>query len=245
MHNTICSNSFINCDLYNAKLLENESNGKLLINTINQYSYCIAEKDLTFKKALQESDILLPDGIGIVLAVKLLKNKKISKIAGADLHNYLLKNLNKKKGKCFYLGSSKETLSKIIQRLSFEFPDIAVETFSPPFKNEFSDIENQQMIEKINSFNPDVLFVGMTAPKQEKWVHEHKEILSAKIICSIGAVFDFYAQTIIRPNEIWIKLGLEWFARLIREPKRMWRRYLYYGPIFIWLVLKRKLKSTF
>jgi len=218
---------------------------KTLINTINQYSYCIAEVDLTFKKALQGSDILLPDGIGIVAAVKLLNNKKISKIAGADLHHYLLDDLNKKKGKCFYLGSSQNTLDKIVQRLSIEFPNISVVTFSPPFKSEFSDDDNQQMINAVNDFKPDVLFIGMTAPKQEKWSYGNKEFLDAKVICSIGAVFDFYAGTVERPNKLWVNLGLEWFIRLIREPRRMWKRYLYYGPIFIWLIFVKKIKSVF
>ncbi|MDY0986380.1 WecB/TagA/CpsF family glycosyltransferase [Flavobacterium sp. CFBP9031] len=218
---------------------------KTLINTINQYSYCIAEIDLTFKKALQESDILLPDGIGIVAAVKLLNNKKISKIAGADLHHYLLNDLNKKKGKCFYLGSSQNTLDKITQRISNEFPDVEVESFSPPFKNEFSDNDNQQIIKIINDFKPDVLFIGMTAPKQEKWAYKFKEILDVKVICSIGAVFDFYAGTVVRPHKVWINLGLEWSVRLIKEPKRMWKRYLYYGPVFVKLILEKKIKSFF
>jgi N-acetylglucosaminyldiphosphoundecaprenol N-acetyl-beta-D-mannosaminyltransferase len=218
---------------------------KTLINTINQYSYCIAEKDASFKKALQGSDILLPDGIGIVAAVRLLNNQKIKKIAGADIHHYLLDDLNKKGGSCFYLGSSKSTLDKIITRLSREFPNIKVGTFSPPYKPEFSEVENQQMIAEVNAFQPDVVFVGMTAPKQEKWSFAHKEQLDTKIICSIGAVFDFYAGTIVRPHPFWINLRLEWFIRLVKEPKRMWRRYLYYGPIFIYFILKEKGKLLF
>ncbi|WP_264553797.1 WecB/TagA/CpsF family glycosyltransferase [Flavobacterium sp. N2038] len=231
--------------IFNDDLSSCFTNKKILISTINQYSYCIAELDLAFKKALQESDILLPDGVGIVAAVKLLNNKKISKIAGADLHKYLLNDLNKKKGKCFYLGSSQDTLNRITKQVFTEFPSIKVETFSPPFKDEFSDDDNQQMISLINNFKPDVLFVGMTAPKQEKWANRFKETVDAKVICSIGAVFDFYAGTVARPNEIWINLGLEWFIRLIKEPKRMWRRYLYYGPLFVWMILMKKIKSAF
>lgn len=101
------------------------------------------------------------------------------------------------------------------------------------------------MIDEINVFMPDVLFIGMTAPKQEKWAHEHKTLLDARIICSIGAVFDFYAGTVVRPNKIWINLGLEWFVRLLKEPKRMWKRYLFYGPVFIKLMLKEKIKNVF
>jgi N-acetylglucosaminyldiphosphoundecaprenol N-acetyl-beta-D-mannosaminyltransferase len=213
---------------------------KTLINTINQYSFCIAEQDAEFKKAMQQSDVLLPDGMAIVAAVQLLSGTKIKKIAGADIHQYLLDDLNKKSGSCFYLGSSDNTLLKITTRLSNEYPNIKVGTFSPPYKPEFSDDDNQQMIAAVNAFQPDVLFVGMTAPKQEKWSFLHKEQLDAKIICSIGAVFDFYAGTIVRPHPFWIQLRLEWFIRLVKEPKRMWKRYLYYGPIFIKLILREK-----
>lgn len=218
-------------------------NQKKIVNTINQYSYCIAESDSDFKKALQNSDILLPDGIAIVLAVKLLTGKKIKKIAGADIHKHLLEELNKRNGSCFYLGSSQATLDKIKNRISREYPKIKIQTYSPPFQASFSEDENTKMIEAVNSFKPNVLFVGMTAPKQEKWSFENKDRLDTKVICSIGAVFDFYAGTVKRPNKIWIKLGLEWFIRLIKEPKRMSKRYLYYGPIYFYYVLKYLFKK--
>lgn len=214
---------------------------KCVINTLNQYSYIIAEKDDTFKKVLMESDMLLPDGIGIVGAAKILKGKKIKKIAGADLHKHLLKKLNVTGGSCFYLGSSEETLDGIKKRLAIEYPAIKVGTHSPPFKKEFNSADNALMITSINSFKPDVLFVGMTAPKQEKWVYINKGKLDAHVICSVGAVFDFYSGTVKRPSKFWINLGLEWFIRLINEPNHLWRRYLLYGPVFVYLVFKEKL----
>jgi N-acetylglucosaminyldiphosphoundecaprenol N-acetyl-beta-D-mannosaminyltransferase len=211
-----------------------------LISTINQYSYCMAEKDADFKRSLMESDILLPDGIGIVAAAKFLKGDKITKIAGTDMHNILLKKLDKQSGRCFYLGSSERTLSKIRKRMARDFPAIEVGSYSPPFKASFSEEDNATMLSQVNAFCPDVLFVGMTAPKQEKWAFAHKEQLNASIICSIGAVFDFYAGTMKRPGKIWIKFGLEWLGRLIKEPKRMWKRYLYYGFVFGYYLLQNK-----
>tara|TARA_R110002167_G_scaffold127834_4_gene309644 strand:- start:657 stop:1388 length:732 start_codon:yes stop_codon:yes gene_type:complete len=215
---------------------------KQLITTINQYSYCIAENDPSFKKSLQRSDILLPDGVGIVIAAKMLKKQKIKKIAGADIHQYLLEEVNKNSGTCMYLGASEATLLKIKERIAIEYPNIRVATYSPPFKPEFSEEDNDNMIAAVNGFQPDVLFVGMTAPKQEKWGHANKKKLDANTICAIGAVFDFYAGTVERPSQFWIKLQLEWFIRLVKEPKRMWRRYLYYGPFFLYLLLKVMLK---
>jgi N-acetylglucosaminyldiphosphoundecaprenol N-acetyl-beta-D-mannosaminyltransferase len=244
MTKSIATVPLIDYFIYSGNISDCITEGKTLINTINQYSFCIAEKDVAFKKALQQSDILLPDGMAVVSAVKLLNGQKIKKIAGADIHHFLLEDLNNKGGSCFYLGSSEKTLLKITTRLSKEFPNIKVGTFSPPFKSEFSDFDNQQMISEVKAFRPDALFVGMTAPKQEKWSFVHKEQLDAKIICSIGAVFDFYAGTIVRPHPFWIQLRLEWFIRLVKEPKRMWKRYLYYGPIFIKLIMKEKFKRV-
>lgn len=243
----MANNVSISCldyQIFTGQLSDVFKHEKTLINTINQYSYCIAEKDNIFKNALKESDILLPDGIGIVSAVRLLNKKKIQKIAGADIHHFLLKDLDLKKGKCFYLGAASETLQKIENRIAKEFPNIKVATFSPPYKNEFSSSDNKTMIDEVNNFKPDVLFVGMTAPKQEKWAYQHKESLDAKIICSIGAVFDFYAGTVARPHNFWINLGLEWFIRLLKEPRRMSKRYLYYGPVFIKLIVIEKMKNT-
>ncbi|KAB1155792.1 WecB/TagA/CpsF family glycosyltransferase [Flavobacterium luteum] len=241
-NNAVNSINLLDYSIFSGQLNQIYSEHKISINTINQYSLCIAENDYEFKKSLTQSDILLPDGMAIVKAVKFITGNKIEKIAGSDVHLFLLSELNKKKGKCFYLGSAENTLKKIRQRLANEFPNIQVETFSPPFQASFSKSEDKQMIAAINAFRPDVLFIGMTAPKQEKWSHLNKEELNVKIVCSIGAVFDFYAETIVRPHPFWIKLSLEWFIRLIKEPKRMWKRYLYFGPVFIKLILKEKIK---
>ena len=122
-------------------------------------------------------------------------------------------------------------------RLEREHPGVRAGFFSPPFKAEFSKDDNESMIKAINEFDPEVLFVGMTAPKQEKWVHENRHLLNAKVICSIGAVFDFYAGTKKRPGKLWRKTGLEWLPRFFMEPGRLWKRNLVSTPLFIWYVL--------
>ena len=226
--------------IFNSDLNVLNTGSKCLITTINQYSYTIAEQDPEFKKALVESDILLPDGIGIVAAAKLLKNKRVKKIAGADVHQHLLEKLNDEGGSCFYVGASDKTLASIEKRLAKEYPNVKVGSYSPPYKDHFDAEDNARILEAVNSFKPDVLFVGMTAPKQEKWANEHKNELDVNVICAIGAVFDFYAGTVTRPGKVWVNLGLEWFVRLLKEPKRMRMRYLYYGPVFVQSILKDK-----
>ncbi|PWD97695.1 glycosyltransferase [Marinilabilia rubra] len=215
--------------------------GTIVINTINAYSYVIAKKDKDFSRALRDSDVLLPDGFPITLASRLLCKKKIQKIAGEDIFFHLLRKMNHERGRVFFLGSSDDTLAKIEARINREFPNVSSGIFSPPYKERFSELDNQRMIDAVNNFKPTVLFVGMTAPKQEKWVYHNQNHINASIICSIGAVFDFYAGTVKRPSKFWINLRLEWFIRLLKEPKRLWKRYLFYSPKFLIDVFKAKL----
>ena len=219
--------------IYSLSLSNIDISKKYIINTINPHSYILAKNDSIFSKALLTSNILLPDGSGIILATRILNNRKIKKIAGSDIHQYLLEQANAVKQKVFYLGASENTLQLICQKIQNEFPDIEVAVYSPPFKSEFSDEDTDKMIATINSFQPDILFVGMTAPKQEKWVYKNQNILNARIIASIGAVFDFYSGTVQRSGPIWIKLGLEWMPRLVKEPKRLWRRNFISTPLFL------------
>jgi len=212
-----------------------------IINTINPHSYCEAKKDEVFSDALRNCDVLLPDGSGIVLAAKVLNGKRIKKIAGADLHQFLLKNANRKSQKVFYLGSEVSTLRLIQKRINNEFPNIEVESFSPPYKEKFSDQETATMLSEIKKFQPDILFVGMTAPKQEKWVFMNQAKIKVHTIASIGAVFDFYAGTVKRSGPIWIKLGLEWLPRLVKDPKRLWRRNFISTPLFLLDLIKAKI----
>jgi len=231
----------ISYNLYAGTLDELSLESKTVINTINQYSYCVAKEDSEFRDALEGSDVLLPDGEGVVIAERILTGRKINKISGADLHLHILTNLNNKQGRCFYLGSCDETLQKIKDRIGQEYPNIEVGYYAPPFKKVFSDQDNQKMIAAINAFRPDALFIGLTAPKQEKWSRQFKSQIDAKLICAIGAVFDFYSETVKRPSELLIRYKLEWFGRFMSNPRKMWRRYFYYGPVYIYYILRQKL----
>ena len=213
------------------------SQPKVLINTLNAHSFNTSLDDKDFEKALQYSLILLPDGISVVWAKRMLTGEKIQKIAGADLFFYEMKRLNLIGGKCFFLGSTDKILSMIRKRAETEYPNVHISSFSPPYKKEFSAEENKMMIDLINEVEPDVLFVGMTAPKQEKWAYQHFIELQVGHVCCIGAVFDFYAGTITRAPEWLIKIGFEWSYRLVKEPRRMWRRYLIGNAKFIGYLL--------
>lgn len=224
--------------------LENLPNGKLLINTINAYSFDMAQDNPLFAEALTKGDVLIPDGMSIVKACRWLKAKSQpqERIAGWDLFVFEMERLNKKGGKCFFMGSSQQTLARIKERAAKEYPHIEVEVYSPPYKPAFSDEENAAIITSINQAGPDLLWIGMTAPKQEVWAYMHWNEL--QINChagTIGAVFDFFAGTVERAPKAWQNNGFEWLYRLLKEPRRMWRRYVIGNARFLWLILKEKM----
>lgn len=223
--------------------------GKVLINTINAHSYNTAQKDVLFAEALKNGDYLIPDGASILMACKWLKAKSQPKdrIAGWDLFSFEMERLEGRckredvRGKVMFMGSSEKVLVKIRENAALDYPNLDVVTYSPPYKPEFSDQDNAAIIKAINEANPDLLWIGMTAPKQEKWTYAHWNELNIHChVGTIGAVFDFYAGTAKRAPKWWQEHSLEWFYRLMIEPRRMWRRYVIGNPLFLWNVCKEK-----
>lgn len=216
---------------------------KLLINTINAHSYNTALKDKLFAEALTKGDALIPDGASIVKACKWIKanSQPKQRIAGWDLFCFEMEKLNLKGGKCFFMGSSEKVLELIKNKAKTIYPNIIVQTYSPPYKAVFNEDENRTIIDAINNADPDLLWIGMTAPKQEKWIYTHWNELKIKChVGTIGAVFDFFAGTMQRAPIWWQEHSLEWLYRLIKEPKRMWRRYIIGNTLFIFNILREK-----
>ena len=219
-----------------------DENGRYLV-CANPHSIHVARSDKKFHRALQCADLIVPDGIGVVLASRILKGNVRERVTGSDIFWGLSELFNgANKGRYFFLGSTNEVLERIETKMAIEYPGIQiVGTYSPPFKDEFSKDDNDRMIEAVNNANPDVLWVGMTAPKQEKWIYENRGKLDVKFIAAVGAVFDFYADRIKRSHPLFQKYGMEWLPRLLQEPRRLWRRNFISNPAFIFRVLSSRL----
>ncbi len=224
--------------------------GKTLINTINAHSFNVAQDDSLFAEALKNGDYLIPDGASIVKACKWLKSKSQPKerIAGWDLFAFEIRRLEEKSKsadgkslKVMFMGSSEKVLALIRERAAVDYPHLDVVTYSPPYKPEFSEEDNTAIIKAINDADPDLLWIGMTAPKQEKWIYSHWNKLNIHChVGTIGAVFDFYAGTAQRAPQWWQDHSLEWLYRLVKEPKRMWRRYVIGNPLFLLNIFKER-----
>lgn len=246
--------------LESKKALDSIPQGKIQINTINAHSFNVAQKDVLFAEALKNGDYLIPDGASIVKACRWLnaKSQPKERIAGWDLFVFEMSKLEKesrelqaeseKQGcvhyrkKVMFMGSSEKVLLLIRDRAAVDYPNLEVVTYSPPYKPEFSDDDNAAIIKAINDANPDLLWIGMTAPKQEKWTYTHWEELQIHChVGTIGAVFDFYAGTARRAPIWWQEHSLEWLYRLCIEPKRMWKRYALGNPVFLWNITKERI----
>lgn len=207
----------------------------------------VARMDPYFHESIKNADLIIPDGMGIVLASKILGGQIKERITGSDIFLELSDSLNKT-GNCsyFFLGSTENNLTKIADKMKKDFPSIKIAgTYSPPFKSEFSMDDNTLMIEAINRVKPDVLWVGMTAPKQEKWIYQNKDKLNVRFIGAIGAVFDFYTGAVRRSHPFFQQLGLEWLPRFLKEPRRLSQRNLVSSPTFFLRVLSKRLRKGF
>ncbi len=224
--------------------------GPFVVACANPHSLVVASKDPEFREALQEADLLLPDGSGLILAAGILNLPLKEKVAGSDFFREFCRHADGagRAGmgvRFFFLGSSPLVLERIVNRLQVEYPRIAVAGIhSPPFRDTFTEEEDAAMIDAVNRSGADVLWVGMTAPKQEKWICRNRHRLNVRLACAIGAVFDFYAGTKKRSSRFWLNLGLEWLPRLLREPRRMWERNFKSAPIFLSWIARERLRQV-
>jgi N-acetylglucosaminyldiphosphoundecaprenol N-acetyl-beta-D-mannosaminyltransferase len=207
-----------------------------VINTISPNSYGITARDEEFEQALKTSDYLVLDGVYFAFASLLLQGKNIKRNQGPDVFYHFMNRLNQEKGKVFFLGSTEDTLQKIIIRTHLDYPELVVETYSPPFKSDFSVDDNHRILQKINFFQPDILFVGMTCPKQEKWAIKHRPLLNASLVICIGNVFDWYAGTQKAIHPIWFKLRIGWLIRIFIRPE-VFKRNIGNQMLFFWHVI--------
>jgi N-acetylglucosaminyldiphosphoundecaprenol N-acetyl-beta-D-mannosaminyltransferase len=213
---------------------------------LNPHSYAVASRDTAFRDALLGADWLLPDGVGIVLAARLLGRPLDGRVTGTDLFEELHGRASELKRplRVYLLGSTDHTLARVSERLVREHPDVQVAgVHSPPFAVSFTPEQDQLMVEAVNRARADVLWVSMTAPKQELWLARNRHRLNVSFAGAVGAVFDFYTGKIPRSHPLARRMGLEWLPRLIREPRRLWRRTFVSAPLFLWDLARAKARA--
>lgn len=197
-----------------------ENDGFHYVFTPNSEIVMAAGKDESFKALLNSADLLTADGIGIIYASKILGSPIEERASGYDISLKLMELL-KKGGKTLYLfGAAPGVAETAKLKLEEKFDGISICGFHDGY---FDKEEEKNVIFDINSKKPDVLFVCLGSPKQEKWIFDNKDKLEVKVAMGLGGCLDVYAGNVKRAPDIYIKLGLEWLYRLLKEPKRFFR----------------------
>ncbi len=215
-----------------------------LVVTPNVHHINILHKDNEFQKIYKQASMVLPDSTPLIWASKLLGMPLKEKVAGSDLLPSFCKIAARKRYELFFLGSGPSIAKKAANILTNKNPGLKiVGTYSPPFGFENDEDENRKIVAMIKKCTPDVLFVGLGPPKQEKWIWRYKDEINVPVSIAVGASFDFVAGSVKRAPKWMQKIGLEWLFRLCQEPRRLWKRYLIGNIIFIWMVLKEFIEN--
>ena len=204
----------------------------------NVHVVVTGKKNIELQKAINCAYIASPDGKPLSVVGKLIGAKCMEKCSGPDMMIKIIENGLKYGYKHYFYGSEESTLLKLKENLLKSYPEInIVGMYSPPYR-ELTPEEDRIIIEDINAVKPDCIWVGLGAPKQEVWMYNHMKSFTNGIMLGVGAAFDFHAQTLKRAP-LWMqKCGLEWFYRVVKEPKRLWKRYLVTNTLFLIYLLR-------
>jgi N-acetylglucosaminyldiphosphoundecaprenol N-acetyl-beta-D-mannosaminyltransferase len=221
--------------------LDKHNNNSLLLVANQDILNKIDKLDGLTLGNLNKSFLIVPDGNSIIIASRILKTPLKERVAGPDLMDEFLKNTQLKNYTHFFLGSKDEVLIKLKENLLLKYPELKIiGSYSPPICKSFSDEENNKIINMINNVKPDVVWVSFGCPKQESWIIKNYLSINVPILAGIGAAFDFHSGNLKRAPKWMRALKIEWFYRLIQEPKRLWKRYFLGGINFIKIILKQK-----
>lgn len=236
-----------NVELYSLKsILENilfSNNTYNQIITFNTDFFRITYSDNNFYEICNKSELVVADGMGIVLMILLKYRRKISRITGTELFESCFEIANEYDLRIGLIGASENTLTKLSKKISYKWPLVKIKTISPKFEFEQETSINNFVLQELRDFRPNILMVALGCPRQEKWIYSNKDYIGAKINIGVGAVFDFYAGTKTRAPFIFQRIGLEWFWRMISEPIRLGKRYLLLDiPFFFRTIFKLLLK---
>lgn len=210
-----------------------EENKQSMIVAINPEKIIKAQQDEALKQLLNEAEFQIPDGVGVLIASRLKGGNIRSRVTGVDLMMKLVEKASQQGKSIFLYGAKPGIADKAKQKLECLYPSIQVKGVIDGYEKDFLYIK-----ETINQKEPDILFVALGSPKQEEWIKENRSELMVSIFQGVGGSFDVLAGNVNRAPAIFRRLGLEWFYRLIREPKR-WKRQLAL-PIFLLKVIKNR-----
>jgi N-acetylglucosaminyldiphosphoundecaprenol N-acetyl-beta-D-mannosaminyltransferase len=218
-----------------------QNQAKSIISNVNVHAINIAYRQPWFKEFINQSEVVFCDGFGVKWAASFLSGKVLHRLSPPDWFDRLAGECTDQGISMFFLGTTQNSVEKAAIVVKEKFPNLKIVGIHHGFfdKDPFCT-ENQEVIEKINSAQPDILLVGFGMPTQEKWIMENFADLNTKVILPVGAFFDYLSSEVVRAPKWMTDHGLEWLGRLIIEPGRLWKRYIIGNPIFLWRVFMQK-----
>ncbi len=193
------------------------------------------------RQAYNSADACMPDGMPLTWVGRLRGCRTMSRVYGPDLMLALLELASKSGQTNFFLGGAEGVADELRDRMERRFPGLSVVgTYSPPFRSLTPD-EKTALVGEINSLRPDLLWVGLGAPKQDLFMAEYHRLVNCKVMIGVGAAFDFHTDRIRQAPRWMMKSGLEWTFRLFMEPRRLGPRYLRHNPAFVWHIVLQQL----
>ncbi len=215
------------------------SGRRSLFTTANAHSIVVAQRVPVFLDHFQRADVVLPDGFLPSWAARRRGGAVAERVAGPDFTSALLDRAAREMLSVFFLGATDETLARIVERCRARLPALRVAgTLAPPF-GDFDPATDRRLMDAVNAAAPDLLFVGMTAPRQELFLSRIWGSLRAPMAIGVGAAFDYLAGNKRRVPRAVGQAGLEWAFRLAREPRRLWRRN-FDSFVFLWLLARER-----
>ena len=194
--------------------------------------------DKDYFEVLNNSDYIFPDGIGVNIACKLLKDPLLENINGTDMLPFICELAEKKSYSIFLLGGKPGVAENMKINLQGKYPGLLISGVQDGYFDREKDKDN--VIKMINSSNADILLVAFGAPLQEKWIDENCSQLNVKVQMGVGGLFDFFSGQNKRAPKWMREIGIEWVFRIMQEPKRLWKRYVIGNPVFLYRVVKWK-----
>ena len=221
------------------------SNDKILILSGNVYSFNTAYEETWYREFFQNADYVRLDGAGLRLGAKILGYDTPNRMTWADFAWELAEICEAENFSVFLLGARPGVANKAADELRNKYPNLRFAGIQHGYfnKDKKSD-ENKAVIDAINIAKPDILIIGFGMPLQEMWLKENWVNLDVKVTFTGGAVFDYISGDLQRAPQWMTEYGMEWLGRLLIEPRRLWRRYIIGNPVFLWRVLKQKIKMA-
>ncbi len=218
-----------------------EARDKAIISNVNVHAVNIAYQNEWFRRFINTSQVVFCDGFGVKWAAQFLVGRQLHRLTPPDWFRLLAEECARRGISMFFLGSRPAVVEKAGAALSRDIPNLRIVGVQHGYFDKcVSSSENQEIVDRINSLQPDVLMVGFGMPLQEKWIADNWDRLHVHVVFPVGAFFDYVSGEIRRAPRWMTEHGLEWLGRLVIEPRRLWRRYLLGNPMFLWRVLMQR-----